>query len=399
MKVGLIAASPERLAWLSPVIESVTGLDLTAQVRERSPDWHRQVHVESFNILILDSQVDTLPQERDHDLVLLGQWATRHPALGVLLLSDEIDPAFLLQAMRSGVREVLRSHPEQADLTDALERLKRHVESFKHQTGADTSPPHNRGRLVAFVPTKGGSGATFLATNLAHLLAKECQLDTVLIDLDLHGADASYFLSSDDHRNSLLDLTRHTDRLDAHLMHSSLHPVLPQLFLLAAPELSELSFPITAQQLEPVLQLAREQYGMVLLDMPDALDALTVKALDMADEVYLVMGNTVPHVRNAKRWLTMLRSLGYADTKLRVVLNTTQAGSDIDVAHIESALGLPVCHTLPGEPATALSSVNQGLPLMNLNPHSPLVQALRHFMSQEWQLTTSKRKSWLERWF
>jgi pilus assembly protein CpaE len=138
---------------------------------------------------------------------------------------------------------------------------------------------------------------------------------------------------------------------------------------------------------------------MVLLDMPDALDALTVKALDMVDEVYLVMGNTVPHVRNAKRWLTMLRSLGYADTKLRIVLNKTQAGSDLDLAHIESALGLPVCHTLPNEPTAALQAINQGLPLMNLNHHGSLVQALREFIAQEWHLATSKRKNWLERWF
>jgi pilus assembly protein CpaE len=138
---------------------------------------------------------------------------------------------------------------------------------------------------------------------------------------------------------------------------------------------------------------------MVLLDMPDALDALTVKALDLVDEVYLVMGNTVPHVRNAKRWLTMLRSLGYADTKLRIVLNQTHAGSEIDLAHIESALGLPVSRTLPHEPAATLQAVNQGLPLMNLNHHRSLVQALRDFIAHEWHLTTSKRKSWLERWF
>jgi pilus assembly protein CpaE len=175
--------------------------------------------------------------------------------------------------------------------------------------------------LIAFVPTKGGCGATFLATNTAYLLAKEMACDTLLIDLDLHGADASYYLSNDDHRNSLLDLTRHTERLDAHLLHSSLHSVIPHLYLLAAPNVSELTSPLTAPQLEQVLQLARQQYGMVLLDIPDALDAISVKALDLADEVVLVMGNTVAHVRNAKRWLVILRSLGYADAKLRVVLN------------------------------------------------------------------------------
>ena len=399
MQMGLIAATPARrdalLAWIGPL----EGIELTTKVREHDPDSLRDMPVESMDILILDSPLDTSTQERDHDLAWLGQCVTRHPLLGVLWLTHDIDPAFLLQAMRSGVREVLPLHPDAAEFTQALNRLRRHAQSLSPVSRSDQADPGTPGRLIAFVPTKGGCGATFLATNTAYLLAKEMACDTLLIDLDLHGADASYYLSNDDHRNSLLDLTRHTERLDAHLLHSSLHSVIPHLYLLAAPNVSELTSPLTAPQLEQVLQLARRQYGMVLLDIPDALDAISVKALDLADEVVLVMGNTVAHVRNAKRWLVMLRSLGYADAKLRVVLNKIHPGSEVDITLIEGALGLPVSHTLPSDPATALQAVNQGLPLMSLNGNSPLVQALRQFITQAWHLSAPKRKSWLERWF
>lgn len=399
MRMGLIASTQTRCAQLSTMIGPLNGVDLSAQVRENTPDGLRDLRVESFDILILDSPLDTSTQARDRDLAWLGQCINRHPALGVLWLTDDLDPAFLLQAMRSGVREVLRLQPDPTEFAQALSRLQRHVQSLTPPSREDSAEDRAPGRLIAFVPTKGGCGATFIATNTAYLLAKEMDCDTVLVDLDLHGADASYYLSSDEHRNSLLDLTRHTDRLDAHLFNSSLHTVIPHLSLLAAPDVSELSRPITATQLEHVLRLARQHYGMVLLDMPDALDALTLKALDLADEVVLIMGNTVVHVRNAKRWLVMLRSLGYADAKLRVVLNKTHAGSDVDTALIEGALGMPVCHTLPHDPATALQATNQGLPLMSLNGHGPLVQALRHFITQQWHFSAVKRKSWLERWF
>ncbi len=399
MQMGLIAATPTRrdalLAWIGPL----EGIELTTKVREHDPDSLRDMPVQSLDILILDSPMNTSTQERDQDLAWLGQCVTRHPLLGVLWLTHDIDPAFLLQAMRSGVREVLPLHPDAAEFTQALNRLRRHAQSLSPVSRSDQADPGTPGRLIAFVPTKGGCGATFLATNTAYLLAKEMACDTLLIDLDLHGADASYYLSSDDHRNSLLDLTRHTERLDAHLLHSSLHSVIPHLYLLAAPNVSELTSPLTAPQLEQVLQLARRQYGMVLLDMPDALDAISVKALDLADEVVLVMGNTVAHVRNAKRWLVILRSLGYADAKLRVVLNKIHPGSEVDIALIEGALGIPVSHTLPSDPATALQAINQGLPLMSLNGNSPLVQALRQFITQAWHLSAPKRKSWLERWF
>ena len=399
MHIGLMASSPSRRAELTAMIGPLSGSDLNALVRDNTPDWHRQLRVESLDILILDSPAQAPWVERDRDLAWVGQWVTRHPSLGILLLTDELDPAFLLQAMRSGVREVLHLQPEPTEFAEALNRLKRHAQSFSTQGRQASTPSPEQGRLIAFLPTKGGCGATLLAANTAFLLAKEFERDTLLMDLDLHGADASYYLSSDNHRNSLLDLTRHIDRLDAHLLHSSLHPVIPHLFLLAAPDVSELNSPITAHQLEQVLVLARQQYGMVLLDMPNTLDALTLKALDLADDVVLVLGNTVAHVRNTQRWLTMLRSLGYADSKLRLVLNKSYSGSEVDTSNIEGALGLPLRHTFPADPASALEAVNQGLPLASLNAHSPLVQALRDFVAREWRLTAPKRKSWLERWF
>jgi Flp pilus assembly CpaE family ATPase len=71
----------------------------------------------------------------------------------------------------------------------------------------------------------------------------------------------------------------------------------------------------------------------------------------------------------------------------------------VDLALIEGALGLRVCQSLPNDPATALQAINQGLPLLSLNGQSPLVQAMREFITQEWHLSAPKRKSWLERWF
>lgn len=395
MQVGLIAASQGRQAFLASMIESLEGVRLNTQIRASTAGWHQAVSIESLDIVILDSPADAQHQ----DLVLLSQWVTRRPALGVLLLTDDADPAFLLQAMRSGVREVLRLQPNKTELLDALNRLEQQVRSFSALSARDVEPTAAKGRVIAFVPTKGGCGATFVATNIAYLLAKEFERDCLLIDLDVQGADASYYLSGDEHRNSLLDLTRQIDRLDSHLLHSSLHPVMPALLLLAAPHVSELATTVTPAQLERVLQLARQHYGLVLLDLPALLDALSAKALDMCDEVYLVLDNTVPNVRNAKRWLTMLRSLGLPDDKLRLVLNKTHPGSELDAPQIKNALHLEVRHTLPGDPTTAVQAINQGLPLMAINAHSPLVQALRELIIQAWQFTPLKRKGWLNRWF
>lgn len=395
MQVELIAASLDRQTYLTTWLESLGGFELRAQVRPDGPGWPRHIALEGVDMLVLDSPVDAQQQ----DLAVLSEWVRRQPSLGVMQLTDDNDPSFLLQAMRAGVREVLGLHPEKSDLMEAMHRLQRHVLSFQAQASEARAQTRTPGRVAAFMPCKGGSGATFIATNVAYLLAQTYQQDTVLVDLDLQLADASYYLSNDEHRNNLLDLTRHLERLDPHLFQSSLHPIIPHLFLLAAPDVAELHVDITPAQIERVLQLARREDSTVLLDLPPRLDTVTLQAMDMVDELFLLMDNTVPQVRDAKRLLTMLRAQGFGDDKLRLVLNKRHPGSDITPEHIETTLGLKIAHTLPADAVTALQAINQGVPLMSLNAGSPLVQALHELVQKTWQLHAPKRKSWLERWF
>lgn len=395
MRVELIAATTARQASLAPLLEQVDRLTVTHRVRAPGPGWPRQLALDGVDMLVLDSPTDTQQQ----DLAVLSEWMTRHPALGMMLLTDDKDPGFLLQAMRAGVREVLGQEPTADELQAALGRLQRHVHSMQTQTEDARSVSTQAARMAAFMPCKGGCGATFTAVNIAYLLAQSYQHDTVLVDLDLHSADASYYLSSDDHRNSLLDLTRHLDRLDPHLFHSSLHPVIPHLFLLPAPDVADLHSEVTAAQLDRVLQLARQDNRTVLLDLPPRLDSFTLKALDMADDIFLLVDNTVPQLRDAKRLLTLLRSQRSVQDKLRLVLNRRHPGNEVSAEHIERTLGLKIAHTLPADAVSALQAINQGVPLTQLKTSSPLVQALHSLIQQTWPLRLPKPKGWLERWF
>ncbi|NBO01301.1 MAG: hypothetical protein EBV21_07595, partial [Betaproteobacteria bacterium] len=78
------------------LIGTLEGMVLNKQVRDKNQDGWREMPVESCDILILDSPLQASTQERDRDLAWLGQCVTRHPMLGVLWLTHDIDPAFLL---------------------------------------------------------------------------------------------------------------------------------------------------------------------------------------------------------------------------------------------------------------------------------------------------------------
>ncbi len=336
----------------------------------------------------------TRPSQRAEDLQALESVTWAHPQLSVVLISDSDTREDLVRAMRSGVREVVASPPTQADLTEALQRVKLHHEKMLSPGGEDVSP----GKIVAFISCKGGSGSTFLAANTAYLIAQTFNRRCVLVDLDLQYGDASYYLGQDGVRNNISDLTQQIDRLDAQLLNSCMHSVSPGLNLLAAPDEPGVALAITAGQLEQVLNLAQRMHDLVLLDLDGTIDAVTLKALDMADVVYVVMECNLPVVRNAKRLVKLFRSLGYGDDKLKLLVNKFQRDDVLDVKSIEQAVGIRVHHTIPNQLVAVTEAFNLGKPLELLHPQNGVLKALREITSSLLHAPIPRTRGWMDRW-
>jgi pilus assembly protein CpaE len=237
-----------------------------------------------------------------------------------------------------------------------------------------------------------------LAANTAYLIAQTFNRRCVLVDLDLQYGDASYYLGQDGVRNNISELTQQIDRLDAQLLNSCMHSVSPGLNLLAAPDEPGVALAITAGQLEQVLNLAQRMHDVVLLDLDGTIDAVTLKALDMADVVYVVMECNLPVVRNAKRLVKLFRSLGYGDDKLKLLVNKFQKDDVLDVKSIEQAVGIRVHHTIPNQLVAVTEAFNLGKPLELLHPQNGLLKALREITSSLLHAPIPRTRGWMDRW-
>lgn len=321
---------------------------------------------------------------------------TRHkPGLQVVLLSGQRNENLLLQAMRSGVREVLDSPPEPADLLQALQRLG----DASAATLATASPPGaaSKGGLLAFVSSKGGSGNTLLATNLAWLLATDFERECTLVDLDLLYGDATFYMGGGQARHSITELMRQGERLDGQLVRSSLHPVHERLHLLAAPSLPGINAP-SPQSLQRVLQLLRQQEQVVVIDVPHHIDELGLQALRLADQVFVLMRNRVPDVRNAQRLMRLLREQGIARDRLRPVLNRHPEEGGLDTASVEKAIDPALAYRIADDAAALQACVHLGLPLQQHAPTSPVLRDLRQLAAEALNLPLPRRRGWLSRW-
>lgn len=313
------------------------------------------------------------------------------PGIDILLVSADASAEFLMHAMRAGVREVVPSSASQEALQAALTRL-------LHKRGKQSAA--DEGKVFAFLSCKGGSGATFLAANFAYVLAHEFGKRVALIDLNLQFGDAAMFVSESHPPSNLAELSQQIHRLDASLLAASMLQAAPNLFVLAAPDNPEQSVDVRREHVDAIVRLARQHYDFVVLDLPRALNSVSVQVLDLADTIFPVMQLTLPFVRDGKRLLSIFRSLDYPRAKIKVIVNRYEKGGEFSLLDLEKSIDAKVSYVVPNSYQAAASSVNLGIPIAKANRGDPiskfLVEMGREFVPEDVPVTNS---GWFSRVF
>jgi pilus assembly protein CpaE len=184
------------------------------------------------------------------------------------------------------------------------------------------------------------------------------------------------FIGNSNAVSSVVDLARQTHRMDATLLDSSMIKFSDKLHVLSAPESPEHIHEVTPVAMEKIIDLARSQYDYVILDVPSMLSPVTIKALDLADSIYLTLQLNLPFIRAAKLMVTVFRTLGYPTTKLNLIVNRYEKSGDVGLSDVENATGLKVHRTIPNSHKAVNSSINQGVPMIDLMPSDPVATAL-----------------------
>ena len=315
------------------------------------------------DVLIFDR-----PGQEGADLAAIERLSGLYPQLAFIALCPQQTPEFLLQAMRAGVREVLPSPASAPALQASLDRIAEKLERRSSGEG--------NGKVLAFISCKGGSGATFIATNLGYALAAGGHKRVLLIDMNLHFGDASLFVSEHKPLATLSDVAHQIHRLDPSFLSSSTLSILPNYSVLAAPEDPAHASEVLPEHIDAIIKLARRQYDFIVLDVGRNLDAVSVRTLDHADMIFPILQTTLPYIRDGKRLLDVFRNLEYGNDKVEIVVNRHDNNSDIKLKDLEQAFDTTHLRTMPNHYDAAAKSVNQGVPITRLAPESPLSVAL-----------------------
>jgi pilus assembly protein CpaE len=275
----------------------------------------------------------------------------------VLLLCGKLASAEAARlAMRCGASDLLPPGPSRAELLEALGRVR--VQSMRTETLREP------GSIIAVIGAAGGAGASFIASNLAFLIARKESRSAILIDMDLQYAPLSGYLGVRP-ENSLMKAVERVETLDRMALpgYVGRHP--SGVGLVASLPNQELDTgPLPADRFQQLLHLLALQADRVLIDVPRWLDAAATVAVMEANYIVLVLQQTVGNVHNASRLYRMLtRHLGVPKDRIVVVLNRHSRRATVDSEDVERALSIEGVIEMPNDYELVRESLDAAQPL------------------------------------
>lgn len=297
------------------------------------------------------------------------------PEVSVILVTDALTSDLLQAALRAGVRDVLPSSFTAEQLADSVER----AASVSHGVRDRSAPPAEHDparpcRVVTVFSAKGGVGKSFVAANLAVLLAQR-HARVALVDLDLQFGDQAIMMQLFPGR-TMSEAAANIDRLDDDSLPGYLTPHKSGLQLLAAPLEPGLAETIQPSATQRLLRLLRRSFDIVIVDTPALFTEHVLVALDDSDECIFMTSLDVPSIKNTKLALQTLEMLGVGKERIRLLLNRADAQVGLRVQEVERMLSARVTAQLPSSREVPLS-INQGTPIAFSDPRSTVTAALR----------------------
>ena len=236
------------------------------------------------------------------------------------------------------------------------------------------------GKCIVVFGTKGGSGKTIVAANLAVALAQRISKPVCLLDLDTMAVgDLSKMLGLTPQR-SIPDLMPYLkkqlppDQLplheiimphpaNVHVIQSLIHPR----------QLSQ----VDAKLVRPLLQALKLRYEYVIIDAGKALTDLLVTAFDESNLILLVVTPDIVTLYQTKWAMGLIESLLFPTSMVKAVINRAESRGGVGSHDVRSAMPCEVIGEIPSDGRAMGMSVNQGTPVVQLFSSSKVAEGFR----------------------
>lgn len=295
-----------------------------------------------------------------------------------IVISKNRDPNNILLAMRSGARDfAFLDRESAADIRRAITDLG----TLKEKIEAGS-----KGKIITLFSSKGGSGATTIAANLAGDLLSfgktksEERRKVALLDFDLAMGDVLVFLDLEV-EYSFVELLNNLHRLDSELLYQSLASHSSGVHVVSQTDKVEEAQDLTGEDMSKILAFLRQHFDYIVIDGIRDFQEMSLVGLDNADYVVMTITPDIPALKNANRCLRLFSRLGYPKEKIKLVLNRYRKTRNLNTDSISDALGRTITATIANDFPVVIESINQGRPLVQTHPNSKVAKDIKNLVA------------------
>ena len=306
------------------------------------------------------------------------------PTAAVIMMSVQGEADYLRRSMLAGAREFLVKPFSSDELTASIRQVWTREKDKQTRYAPVVATTSGNGRnddgsgdpanVVAVFSPKGGVGRTTIAVNLA-VAAAQSGKKVGLIDASFQFGDVGVLLNLNPRNKSIADLAGElqgggeAESLDTFMIsHSS------GIRVLLAPPSPEQAELIGPGPIKKVIERARQDFDLIVIDCPSSFNDSTLAVLDEADLILTLLTLEITSVKNMRLFLEVCEQLGYGPEKIRLVLNRADSTLGIRVADVEHSIGRKVDHTIVSDGRSVVYALNRGVPFFLSNREAQVSQ-------------------------
>jgi pilus assembly protein CpaE len=308
------------------------------------------------------------------------KFSQQHPHIGVILISINDEIQNFRRAMLAGAKEYLVKPLSPEEISTAVRQVaelsRQKVAQGKSAEPDRPQPPPNDNKLITIFGTKGGVGKSVICTNLAVSAAQQ-HAKVAMIDLDVQFGDLSIMVNVNP-RKTIAEMMQEGEKPSREMLESYLYERYG-VQLLSAPNKPELAEMVVPRRVQEIFDICRQEYTYTFVDTPSFIDELSLTALEQSDLILLIITLDLPTIKNVKKGIDILKSLQLLN-RARLILNRSSGIAGIEPHDIERVLDMKIKGEIPSDGKLVVSSLNQGIPFVRMNPKAPISKGIQSLL-------------------
>ncbi len=294
------------------------------------------------------------------------------PGTVVIAVGQVNDVRLYRDLMASGIQDYLLKPLNTGQVRDALVQAQAIFAAPKNQDPSAVK----RHVSTAVVGTRGGVGASTIATSLAWLFSTDHKLPTALLDLDVHFGTGALTLDLEPGRG-LTDAIDNPSRIDGLFLERAMIRANDNLAILSAE--APINSPLMTDgsafvQLEEEF---RQSFEMTMVDMPRNMLINFPHLLADVNVVILATELTLAGARDAIRLLSWLK-INASHARAIVVANKVQPGAnEISKSDLEASIERKIDFMVPYDIKAASNAAKLGQTFIAANSSSKASAMMR----------------------